>query len=186
MILQPGDIIMVHRYPPYGIQDIPAPFIRVITGCYWNHVATVGPCLGKLYIFEAIGKGFVPTMKVEDYLNQVGNVREIAVMRPKPDLFYTPEEFFEGIDDLINRGYDFKSLLWYQIWYQLTGRWKGKTGDASSKTIYCSEAIAYGYRRIFPEPWLVYPKKIWEEPKLEMIWESARISRLKWEDKWIR
>lgn len=146
-----GDVILVHKKPPYKIEDLPAPIIRYLTKCYYNHSAIIGECLGDLYVFEAVGKGFVPTKRLDQYFTEVGTRRDILIIRPNGKAMISKEEFYTRIELLVNKGYDFKSLLWYQLWYRITGRWTGATTEENAlKSVYCSEAIAYIYKHIFP------------------------------------
>jgi hypothetical protein len=183
-----GDIILVHRQAPYNTFDsILAPIIRNVTGCYYNHVCIVGTCLGELYVFEAFGKGFYPTRPLEEYLTTVGKNREIAVKRLRKK-----EKYNYGLEDsviekrmssFIDKGYDIKSLAWYQLWYHLTGRWSGKTGNSAKDLVYCSEVIAYVYSEIFMFPWLITPKDIFLEKRLELVLESNTTKRLEFHKK---
>jgi len=167
---------MVHKLPPYKLKDLPAPVIRWLTKCYYNHVGIIGECLGELWVFEAVGKGFIPTHRLEDYLLTIGKEREVAILEPKKA---RPIAWiYSNISEIVGKNYDFKSLLWYQLFYQITGRWKGKTGKNATDTIYCSEAIAYIFPDIFPEPWLVAPNMIWRCDKFICIWESNNKDRV--------
>lgn len=42
-------------------------------------------------------------------------------------------------------GYDFASLLIWQPWYIISGRWKGKKKKEAEKRMYCSEFAAWVY-----------------------------------------
>lgn len=52
-------------------------------------------------------------------------------------------------------GYDFASLLLWQPWYLLTGKWKGRTKEQAEKRMYCSEFVAWVHE--FPNWWTFSP-----------------------------
>jgi len=178
VIIQEGDDILVHKLPPYKLADIPAPVIRWLTKCYYNHVATVGVYLGELYIIEAIGNGFVPSMTLKKYLKTVGKQREIRIIRPVEAI--SVELLNIRLSRIVNKKYDFKSLLWYQLRFQLSKskEWKGKKGTAAENQIYCSEAIALKYPEIFDSPWLTTPADIHFSQKFNTIYESNYQKRI--------
>lgn len=175
-------IVMVHKLPPYKLKDIPAPVIRRLTHCYYNHVGMIVSYLGKLWILEAVENGFVATMPLEKYVSRIGKDIEICVMSPKAQR--PAHQVYDNIEDIVNKKYDFISLLWFQLRYQFTKIWKGKTGSGADGSVYCSEAIAEGFPDIFPEPWLTTPADIFYSKDLKTDYESNWRARLCFEDKY--
>jgi len=56
-------------------------------------------------------------------------------------------------------GYYFMGLIW-QVWYNLTGRWRGKTEKKAEKRMYCSEFVAWVLE--IPEWWTYHPQKLFD------------------------
>jgi hypothetical protein len=189
-----GDGIVVHKKKLQGISDIPAPVIRVLTGCYYNHTAIITKCFGRLFITESIAKGLVSTQTLESYLNEIGSIREIMVIRVNDaDI----DKANDNLVNIINRAYGFGTLIFTQLFYQITkkifgkknGLWLGKSGDAAKRTIVCSEAYANMYPGQFTEIPLerVTPKDIFETIRLKnvtVVYESNTIARMKFEKKY--
>lgn len=146
--LKEGDIILVHKKGFDGISDIPAPIIRILTKCYYNHAALVTKYLDKLYVSEAVSNGFVPTQQLDDYLNDVNIKREIIILRV-PGV--NKKHLYFNLKSIVNNKYGYGTLLFTQLVYQLTkkvfgkGWWLGKSDNVAKRTVVCSEVIANAF-----------------------------------------
>jgi hypothetical protein len=175
-------IILVHKKKIDSFDSIPAPFIQIATKCYYNHVAIVAMYLGELWILEANSKGFVPFMSLENYRNRIGYKIEIAVLDPVKT--YDEKEVYARLREISGKGYDYWSLIWFQLLYIITGKWKGHTGEYAKDKVYCSEAIAYAFN--MPEWWTWAPSKFWHlvGSEFNLILESNINDRKKFDSKY--
>jgi len=179
-ICKEGDIILVHKTKIQGISDIAAPIIRALTDCYWNHCALIVDYCDDLYIAEAVANGFVPTTRLEDYLKEVGDIREIAILRIKD---FDRRDFYSNLRSLINKSYGFGTLIFTQLVYQISkkiskhGVWLGKTGEDARHTVVCSEVVANAYPELFnyEDLYRVTPRDIWDkrtDSKVQIVYIS--------------
>lgn len=144
-----GTVILVSQ-PKKGLYNrILPPLIRWFTDCEYHHVAVVGRRKednNNLWVYEAVFKGFKPTYPIGMYYHRAKekNIKTIEIT-PNVDI----ATFRERLYEIQGSPYDFKSLLFYQVVFQLTrklfgkGLWLGKRGPGAKNRTYCSEAIAY-------------------------------------------
>jgi len=66
--------------------------------------------------------------------------------------------------------YDFMSLLYYQVIYQLFGKWKGKTEQKALNRMYCSEFVAWVYD--LPNWWEKSPEDLLEWSEFTTIYSG--------------
>ena len=153
--VQAGDIL--NTYTPFSIKK---PFswlstiIRKISGSTWSHSAVVVDIWGRTFICEALATGIVIRP-----LEEWGEGAIVSVSRPKNP---ADQRKFSSLalSQVGYKGYDYSSLIWFQLLYQITGRWYGHT-TASKKTaqkFYCSEFAAWLYQEIFPEWYKTTPQ----------------------------
>ena len=162
--IQEGDILLIHTkkgFLPKGI--------RWATKCHYNHAALVVKAMGELYILEAVENGFILTKSLEKFLKEIPEKREIMGRRPKTQNFTSFRDSYLRIGFIIGNKYDYKSLLWSQLIWQFTKKWRGKRDIKASKRIYCSEACAYAYYYLFPEWWLIAPVDLVNSDKLRTV-----------------
>lgn len=171
-------IILVHKLKVKSINDVPAPVIRLVTKCYYNHVAIVY----RGYVFEANSKGFEPSYSVEEYIKRIGVDIEVALLEPK----VLPLGAKERLKEIIGKGYDFWSLLWFQVILAVTGKWLGHTQKFAKEKVYCSEAIAY-ILDLF-QWWIYTPKMLLDldGKQLTLVYTSNITHKLNWEKKWLK
>lgn len=138
--------------------------IKWFTKCKYNHVAIITEYLGELFITEAVAKGFVPTMSLEAYLKEIEEKKDKEILILEPYAFYTQhiQVTYNRLKQVANKGYEFLNLTLFQIIKQLTGKW---IGTKDSKRVICSEAVAYAFPMIFPEPWKVDPQDFFVSPR---------------------
>lgn len=179
-VLKEGDILLVHSYFKLKFDVLPAPIIRQVTKCYYNHVAMIGRCADTLFVFEAVGKGFIPTKPLEEWLEEFEKgVREFMVLRPYGEV--TTKRINKNIEILIGNGYNFQALGFTFLYYYLTGKWKGKTGEPSKdEKIVCSQAVAYAYKMFFPEWWKISGADIYASKYFKIVYESNTLERKEW------
>jgi hypothetical protein len=146
--LQAGDII--NMFTPFSMKK---PFswlsflIRKASKSTWSHSAVVIDIWGRTFICEALATGIV-VRPIEEW----GEGAIVSVSRPKEPV--DKKEFsYRAMAQVGHKGYDFSGLLWYQLLYQITGRWYGHTTASSHTTdrFYCSEYAAWLYSSCFPK-----------------------------------
>jgi len=52
--------------------------------------------------------------------------------------------------------YDFSSLIFWQPWYLITGKWRGRKAAKAAKRMYCSEYVAWNHE--LPDWWAMSPQ----------------------------
>ena len=152
--LRTGDILL------YKSNHFLARAIRFFTNGKVNHAGIFVEIWGEMFVAESEKEGFIPN-KLADSIKG----REIWVMRHGKPI--DAKKFAIRITSMLGKHrYDFASLLFFQVWYSITGKWIGKKDEHASKRLYCSEAIAYIYNKEtgeMPEWWKYNPKMIWNE-----------------------
>jgi hypothetical protein len=121
--LQNGDIILVHNYSDAPKFNGLPWLIQINTRRYYHHCAQVKN--GK--IVEAIAQGVCESYSTEEYSNDVGKYREIAVYRNVP-------VDFEVLDNAIGSRYAFEELL-FQLWNQWFNYYPIKTSNLFRKLL---------------------------------------------------
>lgn len=113
-----------------------AKLIKFFTRSKINHTAIILKIGHHFFVADAQINGV--NLKTIDEWNNKYNYQYI-ISRPKK---FTSKNFNRALDKCGITGYDFASLL-FQAWYQVTGRWVGKTKERAEKRMYCSEYVAY-------------------------------------------
>lgn len=168
--VQAGDIL--NMYTPFSVKK---PFswlsfaIRKISQSTWSHSAVVIDIWGRMFICEALATGIV-VRPIEEW----GEGAVVCVSRPKAPV--DKKEFSaRAMAQVGHKGYDYSSLLWFQLLYQITGRWYGHT-TASKKTterFYCSEFACWLYQSYFPKWYETTPQMCHENTKdFEHVYEG--------------
>jgi hypothetical protein len=148
--LKPGDVLHCTS------DKILARAIQFFTKSRISHTATVVDIWGKLFIVDSQRDGTNPRPLKEwiekySYKYKIHRPLEIDIVKyhikVASKIGFTP--------------YDFASLLIYQPWYQITGKWIGKTNKESDKKMYCSEFVAW--LNDLPEYWRLSPNQVFEE-----------------------
>jgi hypothetical protein len=142
----PGDVLLFYNngFIPKAIRF----FMRIYNKkkklperkMYYNHVAVVVNLWGNLFIAESNKEGVTVNDTLERYVNNK-NVLHLTWKKP---LSKEESDHFSktaiGYSLRVTR-YDFINFF-DQIYYILTGKWRGKTGEKSRKRQYCSELAA--------------------------------------------
>lgn len=105
-----------------------------------NHTAFVIEIAGIIYIIDSDAHGVNPKL-LEHWMKK--NNYKFYVSRPDPEHFDIDQLCIKALSQSGVTNYDFGSLFWHQIKYQLTGKWSGKTDIEAEKRMYCSEFIAW-------------------------------------------
>lgn len=138
--MKTGDLILVHRiFKWYRPKSYLSAAIRWFTDFYWNHTAMIVVIDGLPYVIEAVGNGvilkpFVTWCQDKTIIYDIKNID--ADIQPNEALKY------------LGHKYDFISLVFYQVIFQLTrklfkkGIWIGRKGAKADKVLYCSELFA--------------------------------------------
>lgn len=127
--------------------------IRFATKGKFSHTALVVECWGEVCIIEAQNNGV--NLKTYDSWMKKYNYK-YAISRP---LQLNEKEF--SVRALKRAGvtsYDFKSLLFYQPLYILTGKWKGS--NVGDNKMYCSDFVGWQYD--VPKYWEKSPQDLYE------------------------
>ena len=122
-----------------------------------NHTAMVVEIWGKLFIIDSQKDGTNPR-PLQEWINKYNY--EYVVHRPKHRAFDLKEISARAMSKVGHTPYDFKSLLWYQPRYMISGKWRGKTGGDAEKRMYCSEFVAWVYN--FPGWYKLSPQDVFE------------------------
>ena len=107
----------------------------------YNHVAiVVSDGWGMTYVAEANAKGIEMKISPQEYL--ATHTCKVMTWR-KPLTKAEQTKFSKTASKYMHdpTRYDFLNFF-YQIYYIMTGKWKGKTGDAADDVLYCSEFAA--------------------------------------------
>lgn len=171
--LQTGDVIFV--YMPF-VWYKPVRYIswciRKVLGTWYNHVALYVEIWEADHIAESSAGGVQnrPLSKwARDY--------EVEVKRPTtPYLKKTLAKRLMRYQGYT--GYDYISLLFFQLVYQITKIWIGKTKGKALKKLYCSEYAALVYEEIFPEWWLTTPRDIYTSSEFETVIKRTKATNL--------
>jgi len=138
----------------------------------YNHCGLIIEDDGYTWVYESSG-GYIRRVKLK-----ARKLKDVALYRPKDGLIDSEKlketaTYYQG-----SAKYDYKGLIPHQLIFQLTGEWKGKTGDEASELQYCGEFNGMGYNRasagkLFPKPWLTDPEDIYNHNEFR---EVARYS----------
>ena len=163
--VQTGDILL------YKSKGFLPRAIRWFTRTDVNHVSIAIEMWGEMFVFESIGKGFVP-QRIEDSIRG----KDITVMKPTFNINSRELSIFT-VSMAGHHRYDFASLLFFQPIYTITKRlfgkgwWIGKKDEKAIKRLYCSEAIAYihnyFYTSVMTNWWKYYPGMFLKERKFK-------------------
>lgn len=110
--------------------------IKFFTKSRFNHSALVIKLSGYLFIADSQIKG-TSLKTIEEWERKYRY--KYVISRPNK---FTPATKKKALSLLGHTPYDFFSLL-YQAWYQITGKWVGKTGKKALERMYCSEYVSY-------------------------------------------
>ncbi len=150
--LKNGDYFLVHNYPFKTNFNPLAWLTQLFTRCYYHH--------SSLYfdghIYEATSKGFIKTHQIQDFINDIGEIREIILCREK-NIDYAE------LENNIGLPYDFIGLV-YQLWKQIFNVW---VGGERTKSVTCSTILAKLFNR---EKWWEYdPQDLFRENNITYI-----------------
>jgi hypothetical protein len=170
--IRTGDILMVSG------NWFLARAIQFVTKSKWNHAGIFVWLEGELFVVEAEKEGLqLARWDGEKYQSGQATDRELVIMSPRRGLLhYSTAQFM--MPYVGSRGYDFGSLLWYQVIYNLTGKWKGKKDMMAAKRFYCSEWVAYVYNHflgLYPDWWQISPRELFENHLDEFVVTSATL-----------
>jgi hypothetical protein len=135
--IKTGDILLVSG------KWLLARMIQKVTRSKWNHAGVMVWLWGELFVAEAEKEGLQLTRwDGSKYCNGYPQDRELMIMRCKVAL---PEkEVAMFIMPLMGRKrYDFFSLVFHQVIWNLVKVWTGKREERADDRFYCSEFAAY-------------------------------------------
>jgi len=141
--------------------------IRKVLKTWYNHIAIVVFIWGKPYVAESTSGG----VKITPLLEWIRDYK-LIIKRPKSLL--SEKKIASRIMEYQGfTGYDYISLVWYQLILQITGKWHGKERDAADDKLYCSEYAALVYKEQFPEWWKTTPKDLFEKLEQEVVYSDV-------------
>jgi len=140
-----------------------AKLIKFFTRSKINHTALVLNIYGKLFIVDSQIKGTNPRPLIEwakkyNYTYEISRPKNFSIGHKKL-----------AISAFGHTPYDFASLI-FQAWYQITGKWIGKTYEEAKKRMYCSEFVAYVFQ--MHKWWKMSPAKLYEETRNNINFEN--------------
>ena len=144
--------------------------IKWFTGAPYHHAGVFAKRKedgNRLWVYEAVAKGFVPTHTVEEWEEMVGVKFNAVVFSPEVDM----ATFYSRLHELHGAPYDFGSLIFWQSIHQLLKRigldvWLGRKGPKAKNSIYCTEGVAYilGYEQWWAyDPMRLYTRLKWSK-----------------------
>lgn len=147
MDLQTGDILHCK-----GSSLISRLIMRFTKGKY-SHTAIVVECWGIICIVEAQNNG----VNLKSYNSWVKKYNyNYVISRP---LLVDKHDFSKKILSKIGvTSYDFKSLIFYQPLYLITGKWKGSSEEDNKN--YCSDLA--GWSHGFLNYWKMSPQDLYK------------------------
>ena len=137
--------------------------IKWFTKSEWSHAGVFIQIWGEWYIIEAEKRGIQLT-KWEDPSKYDGGrttKKKLALLKPKRQYLVEEKKLANFVLPYAGtEPYDYIGLL-VQAWFQLTGKWVGKTKEKAEKRMYCSEFVAFVYhhfnQKTFFDWWLISP-----------------------------
>lgn len=134
----------------------------------YNHCGLIIEDDGYTWVYESSG-GYIRRVKLKDR-----KLKDVALFRPKKGLvsnskLKTTATYYQG-----SAKYDYLGLIPHQLWFQLTGKWIGKTGEIASKRMYCGEYNAKCYKYasdsvLFQNWWLTDPEDIYNSKHFRKV-----------------
>jgi len=141
--------------------------IQWVTKSTWNHTGIFVWIAGELFVVEAEKRGLQLTLwDGNKYKGGKATDRTMMLMR-HADYEMDAKKVSKFMMPYVGtKGYDYPSLLFYQVIFNTSGKWIGKTGQYASKRFYCSEWVAYVYNHftgLWPDWWQVSPEMVAKE-----------------------
>ena len=114
--------------------------IRFFAKIKYNHTAILFYLNGGWLLQEAIEEGVKTTLFEKSHAIKYYSHFIIE----EPDFEYNYKFSLQRTSIIEGKKYDFKGLLFYQLFLNLFGKWYGKAKDGD-KRYYCYESVAYVY-----------------------------------------
>ena len=131
--------------------------IQIFSRSRINHSAVILSFWGVLFVMDAQARGVNP-MKLSDWMKK--HKYDFIISRPVAESFDLVKFSKRCMSRSGITPYDYPSLFFFQLRYQLTGKWKGKTEVQAEKRMYCSEFVAWAYE--LPEWWKLSPEDVFK------------------------
>jgi|TARA_R110000851_G_scaffold112921_3_gene237314 hypothetical protein len=166
--LQTGDIIST--YTPFEWKrpmTYMAPLIRFFTKYKYTHVAIALECWGSMFICEAFTSGII-IRPVKEFPDKM----KVSVIRPNFEIDKIGLSK-KALSKVSTTKYDLLSLVFFQIIYQITGKWYGHTkARKAEKKFYCSEYVAWLYMNVFSKWYMTTPEDIHKSEDFTIVFEG--------------
>jgi len=157
-----GDVILVHNYFDLKVTTPLSLLIQALTRSYYHHCAIYH----NGFIYESTAKGVQKTHDLNEYLEGIGSIREVAICRlPNYNKF--------SIFALVGAKYNYIALFW-QFIKQVFNKYYG---TKKPKRYTCSQFIA---KVLDYDNWAeIDPQDIWSDACINgcVIWETAKKRR---------
>lgn len=146
--------------------------IRFFTGAYFNHVEIVIVLYGEPFLVGAVRRGVLLRSAAQRLQGRNIVIKELREgYKGDGRLQITRSRILETV----GRKYDFISLFWYQLKYQLFKTWKGRKGKSAANRLYCSEAVALVYSDLFPEWYSTDPEDLLNSNFFKFVYKNERV-----------
>ena len=167
MRLKTGDIVFVKMpfvwFKPLRYVSL---IIRKVLKTWFNHIAIIVIIENAVFVAESTA----------------GGVKITPFKQWSKDSFIEIQRNDRLTQNALSRimkyqgftGYDYKSLVWYQIILQFFGKWEGKKREAAAERLYCSEYYALVDKESFPQWWRTTPKDIYKKEFLSLYVGKAK------------
>lgn len=113
--------------------------IRVFANIEFNHTGILYYLNDKWMIQEAIDKSGV---KSDIFINSNAYHYYNNYRLEEPDFDYDYDECMKRLFSIEGKLYDYKGLLFYQLWLNIFNKWIGRA-KTDGKRYYCYESVAY-------------------------------------------
>lgn len=165
--LQSGDIIL-YRNEFQISRPITwlATLIRWILGTQYNHCGMVVFNWGQPFISESLGDGVI-TRPLQQHLER--SKSSILVLRSTGCMM--EKSLCIRANSMLGVRYDKASLVFHQLWFQISGRWIGHTRHFALQAMTCSEFVAWCHN--LDSWWLYTPKHLLKSDRFKILFIEA-------------
>ena len=132
-------MLLVHNKKVTSLANLFGWVIQKTTRSRWNHVAIVINIKNTLMVYEAIGRGCMPTQTLDKWIAESDSgLRDYILIRQLKH-----NAFNARVIETMGSRYDYASAFWFHALKLLIKRWVGYTGTHAQGRFYCSELAAY-------------------------------------------
>jgi hypothetical protein len=141
--------------------------VRFFTKCYYNHCGIIIKNWGVPFVNESLAKGVV-TRPLQEHI--VRSKTKILIIRPKWN--FEEKMMCVRSNSMLGEKYGFSTLLFYQLFYRITGKWIGRAKEAAEKDgMVCSEYVAWCFN--LNKWWLYSAKELLNSGMFKVVYKES-------------